>query len=189
MFTTTTAQPTRSIPPFVAAGIVTAAAGVGLSAVVIAVRLAPMSFVVVAALLPLTAAAVVDAAERRLPNRLVLLSIAPVAFVCGLDPFVGRLTAVGDVVSGALLLATPLLVLHLIAPIRDGLRRREGGSRARCRARSDPTGARVVDVVRGVGHHRRVGDRPTSSARRVRAGARGGGLHRPSRRRLLRGSR
>ena len=120
MFTTTTAQPTRSIGPFVAAWIVTAAAAVGLSAVVIAVRLAPMSVAVVAALLPLTAAAIVDGTARRLPNRLVLLSIAPVAFVCGLDPFVGRLTAVGGVVSGALLLATPLLVVHLIAPTAMG---------------------------------------------------------------------
>ena len=103
MFTTTTAQPTRSIPPFVAAGRHAAAAR--LSRVVIAVRLAPMSLVVFVALVPLTAAALVDAAERRLPNRLVLMSIVPVAFVCGLDPFVDRLTAVGGVVSGALLLA------------------------------------------------------------------------------------
>ncbi len=120
MFTTTTAQPTRSISPFVAAGTVTAAAVVGLGAVVIAVRLAPMSFVVVAALLPLIAAAIVDAAERRLPNRLVLLSIVPVVFVCALDPFIGRLTAVGGVVLGAVFLAVPLLVLHLIAPTSMG---------------------------------------------------------------------
>ena len=50
MFTTTTAQPTRSISPFVAVGSVTAAALLGLSAVVIVVGLAPMSFVVVVAL-------------------------------------------------------------------------------------------------------------------------------------------
>lgn len=120
MFTTTTAQPTRSISPFVAAGIATAAAALGLSTVVIAIRLAPMSIVVIAALLPLTAAAIVDAAERRLPNRLILLSIAPIAFVCGVDPFVGHLNAVGGVVSGALFLATPLLALHLIAPTAMG---------------------------------------------------------------------
>ena len=120
MFTTTTAQPTRSIPAFVVAGAVTAAAATGLSVVVIAIGLAPMSFAVIAALLALTAAALVDVAERRLPNRLVMLSIAPVVFVCALDPFVDRLTAVEDVVSGALFLATPILVLHLISPTSMG---------------------------------------------------------------------
>jgi len=120
MFTTTTAQPTRPIPAFVVAGAVTAVAAVGAAVVVIAVRLAPLSFSVVAALLQLTAAAVVDAARRRLPDRLVVLSIAPVAVLCVLDPFVGRLTAVGGVLSGALLLATPLLALHLITPTSMG---------------------------------------------------------------------
>ena len=120
MFTTTRAQPTRSISPIVVAGAGTTAAVVGLTAVVFAVRLAPMSFVVVAALLPLSGAAIVDAAERRLPNRLVLLSIAPVAFVCALDPFIGRLTAVEGVALGAVFLAAPLLALHLIAPTSMG---------------------------------------------------------------------
>ena len=67
---------------------------------VIAVRLAPMSFAVVAALVPLAVAARVDAVERRLPNRLVLLSAVPVSIVCLLDPFVDRITALGGVAFG-----------------------------------------------------------------------------------------
>jgi leader peptidase (prepilin peptidase)/N-methyltransferase len=85
-------------------------------AAVVAVRLAPMSFAVVAALVPLAVAARVDAVQRRLPNHLVLLSAVPVSIVCLLDPFVDRITAFGGVVSGALVLAGPLLALHLIAP-------------------------------------------------------------------------
>jgi leader peptidase (prepilin peptidase)/N-methyltransferase len=113
---TTTAQPTRTITTLVAAGTVAAA----ITAVVIAVRLPPMSFAVIAALVPLTAAAHVDAVARRLPNRLVALSAAPVSIVCVLDPFVVRISAVGGVVAGALLLAAPLLALHVIAPSSMG---------------------------------------------------------------------
>lgn len=91
-----------------------------MSAVVIAVRLPPMSFAVLAALVPLTAAALVDAVEGRLPNHLVLLSAAPVSIVCVLDPFVARITAVGAVAAGALLLAIPILASHLIAPASMG---------------------------------------------------------------------
>jgi leader peptidase (prepilin peptidase)/N-methyltransferase len=115
MFTTTTAQPTRTIYRLAVAGAVTAAATL-VVAIVIAVRLAPVSLAVIAALVPLTAAAFVDAAERRLPNHLVVTSAVPVAILCLLDPFVVRLTAFEGVVSGALLLAGPLLAVHLIAP-------------------------------------------------------------------------
>ena len=118
---TTTAQPTRpaSVPiaarrsPGATVVVVVAAAVV---AAVIAVRLAPLGIVVVAALVPLARAALVDAVERRLPDRLVLVAAVPAAVVCAADPFVGRLTAVGAVVAGALLLALPLLTIHLIAP-------------------------------------------------------------------------
>ena len=122
MFTTKT-QPIRTIVPRLAAGIVRAslpAVVAVVAVVVVAVRLPPMSFAVVAALGPLTAAAFVDAAERRLPNRLVLLSAVPVCVVCVVDPFVGRVNAIEGVVSGALLLAAPLLVLHLISPASMG---------------------------------------------------------------------
>jgi leader peptidase (prepilin peptidase)/N-methyltransferase len=113
MFTTTTAQPARTIPRLGVAGAAVAAA-------VIAVRLAPMSLAVIAALVPLVGAAVVDAAERRLPNTLVLLSAVPVSIVCLLDPFADRLTAIGGVAMGALLLAGPLLATHLLAPAAMG---------------------------------------------------------------------
>jgi leader peptidase (prepilin peptidase)/N-methyltransferase len=113
---TTTAQPTHTtITRHIAAGTVAGAIG-AVGVVIIAVGLAPVSFAVVAALIPLMAAAFVDAVERRIPNPLVVLSAMPVSFVCAVDPFVGRLAAVGGVVSGALLLAAPLLALHLIAP-------------------------------------------------------------------------
>ncbi|HWM21589.1 MAG TPA: hypothetical protein VNO51_17990, partial [Ilumatobacteraceae bacterium] len=79
MFTTTTAQPARTIPR-------PAVAGTAIAAAVIAIRLAPMSLAIIAALVPLAAAAVVDAAERRLPNTLVLLSAVPISIVCLLDP-------------------------------------------------------------------------------------------------------
>lgn len=119
MFTTTT-QPIRTLVPRFAAGAVPASIAVVVAVLVIAVRFPPMSFAVVAGIVPLAAAALVDAAKRRLPNRLVLLSAIPVCVVCVVDPFVGRVNAIEGVVSGALLLATPLLVLHLIAPASMG---------------------------------------------------------------------
>ncbi len=79
-----------------------------------------MSFAVVAALVPLAMAAHVDAVERRLPNCLVLFSAVPVSIVCVLDPFVDRISALGGVASGVLLLAGPLLALHVIAPASMG---------------------------------------------------------------------
>lgn len=120
MFTTTTAQPTRTVSRPGVAGSVVASAASLIVVVVIAVRLAPMSFAVVVALIPLTMAACVDAVERRLPNRLVLLSAVPVSIVCLLDPFVDRIAALGGVASGTLLLAGPLLALHVIAPASMG---------------------------------------------------------------------
>ena len=120
MFTTTRAQPTRTVSRPVVAGTVTVAATSLVVAVVVGVRLAPMSFAVIAALVPLAKAARVDACQRRLPNHLVLLSAVPVSIVCLLDPFVDRINALGGVVSGALLLAGPLLALHLIAPASMG---------------------------------------------------------------------
>jgi len=119
MFTTTT-QSNPTIIPRLAAGTVGAAFVILLGAVVIAVRLQPLAFAVLAALVPLAAAALVDAVEHRLPNHLVLLSAAPVSIVCVLDPFVARLTAVGGVATGALLLAIPILALHLISPASMG---------------------------------------------------------------------
>ena len=115
---TTTAQPTGSTRLLITAGV--GAATTTVTAVVIVVRFLPVSLAVIAALLPLTAAALVDAAERRLPNGLVVLSAVPVSALCLLDPFVGRLTAIEGAVSGALLLAVPLLALHLIAPASMG---------------------------------------------------------------------
>jgi leader peptidase (prepilin peptidase)/N-methyltransferase len=120
MYTTATAQPARAITPLVAAGRGAAAAVVVVGAVLVSVRLGPPWLAVVAAFLPLTAAARVDAAEGRLPNRLVLLSAMPVLLVCVLDPFVDRLDAAGVVVAGAALLAGPLLALHLVAPAAMG---------------------------------------------------------------------
>jgi leader peptidase (prepilin peptidase)/N-methyltransferase len=122
--TTTTSQPGRTITPHVAAGALTAGVVVGgvgaVGVAVIAIRLAPMSLAVLAAMVPLAAAAVVDARHRRLPNRLVVLSAVPVALLCVLDPFVGRLSAIGSVGAGAVLLAGPLLAPHLIAPAAMG---------------------------------------------------------------------
>jgi leader peptidase (prepilin peptidase) / N-methyltransferase len=112
----TTAQPIRTTTPPIVAGVGAAT----VAAAVIALRLAPMSFAVIAAMVPLAAAALVDAVERRLPNRLVLLSAVPVLVVCVLDPFVGRVDAFGGVAAGSLLLAAPLLALHLIAPASMG---------------------------------------------------------------------
>ena len=78
-----------------------------------------MSAAVIVALVPLAVAARVDAVERRLPNRLVLLSAVPVSIVCLLDPFVERVAALGGV-AATLLLAGPLLVVHLVAPASMG---------------------------------------------------------------------
>lgn len=111
MFTTAT-QRVRVITPLAAAGAVVAT----LASAVIGVRLSPMSFVVLASLVPLAIAARVDVAERRLPDHLVLASAVPALVACGLDPFVARLSVLDAVVAGSLLLAGPLLAVHLVSP-------------------------------------------------------------------------
>ena len=87
------------------------------------------------------AAALVDAVEHRLPNALVALaararSWSPLAASWSADLRARRPR------RRALVVAVPLLVTHLVVARRDGLRRRQGGRRARCRARAPRRPAR-----------------------------------------------
>jgi leader peptidase (prepilin peptidase)/N-methyltransferase len=73
---------------------------------------------VAAALLPLWWAALVDVAERRLPNRLVLASLAAVVVTTAIATIAegaGRAIAV-SVIGGALAVSLPMLVMHLVSP-------------------------------------------------------------------------
>jgi leader peptidase (prepilin peptidase)/N-methyltransferase len=70
-----------------------------------------------AALTVLVAAALVDAAEHRLPNLLVALAAVPVAvtLLAGWSPDVAR-----GVLAGAAVVGVPLLAAHLVAPAGMG---------------------------------------------------------------------
>ena len=70
-----------------------------------------------AALLVLVAAALVDAVEHRLPNRLVALAAVPVvvALAASWSADLAR-----DVLAGALVVAVPLLAAHLVSPAGMG---------------------------------------------------------------------
>ena len=69
-----------------------------------------MPYVVLIAFVPLTAAAVIDIATRRLPNRLVGSGAVIAAFIA-----VATHSTV-DAAIGAAVFCTPLLIAHLIDP-------------------------------------------------------------------------
>lgn len=72
---------------------------------------------VVATLLVCVASAVVDVSERRVPDRLVLVSIVPTLLVLVAHAAVGDLrVAATAVLLGVVLFAGPLLVMHLAVP-------------------------------------------------------------------------
>jgi leader peptidase (prepilin peptidase)/N-methyltransferase len=70
----------------------------------------------VLALLLLTAAALVDVVERRLPNALVAVAAIPVLFAVAAAWVSGPTDVLRGVVIGAALLGGPLLVTHLASP-------------------------------------------------------------------------
>jgi leader peptidase (prepilin peptidase)/N-methyltransferase len=122
---TTTARPSQNrLPPLAIAGCAALAALVPLVPLALAVvaggDASALSLVPVAAIAVLTVAAATDVAENRLPDRLVVLSALPVVLTCCVDPFVSRLDVVPVVLLGALGLAGPILLVHLIAPAEMG---------------------------------------------------------------------
>jgi leader peptidase (prepilin peptidase)/N-methyltransferase len=92
----------------------------GLATLLVAAWWLPVTGRVVAtaaSLLVLVVAALVDAVEHRLPNRLVALAALPVvaAVAVSWSADVAR-----DALAGALVVAVPLLVAHLVAPTGMG---------------------------------------------------------------------
>lgn len=85
----------------------------GIAAVAIAAGAAPAPTLTVAVLSP---AALVDARERRLPDRWVLA--ASVVLVAGTTAawLAGHPPAVSSIAAGAVAMAGPLLALHLVSP-------------------------------------------------------------------------
>ena len=69
------------------------------------------------ALVVLGAAALVDVAERRLPNRLVVAALVPVVVTVAVS---WSSDVLRDVVAGAALVGVPLLVTHLVSPAGMG---------------------------------------------------------------------
>ena len=87
------------------------------AAAVVAVGPPIVALVGVTLMLP---AAVVDVHERRLPDRFVGLAAAAVAVAATLGVLGGSSWTPTDLVAGGLLLAGPLLLVHLVSPSSMG---------------------------------------------------------------------
>jgi leader peptidase (prepilin peptidase) / N-methyltransferase len=94
-----------------AAGVAAAASWLPATAIAIATGLST---------LVLTAAALVDAVEHRLPNALVSVAAVPVVMALALAWVSGSTAVVWSALVGAALLAGPLLVTHLVSPAGMG---------------------------------------------------------------------
>jgi leader peptidase (prepilin peptidase) / N-methyltransferase len=79
-------------------------------------RSAVVAVVVIAAMLPLVVAARIDEREHRIPNRLVLASVAPLALLAAASLLTADRGPLRAMAVGAALLAGPLLALHVVSP-------------------------------------------------------------------------
>ena len=101
-----------------AAGVVGALASL---AVAIGVAGGPVAAVVIAALVPAAAAAVVDARTGRLPNALVFATLVPPVAVLSGELLTGHGgSAFVSLAAGAVVFAGPILVVHLVSPAAMG---------------------------------------------------------------------
>ncbi|CAN5752673.1 MAG: prepilin peptidase [Ilumatobacteraceae bacterium] len=99
--------------------VLLAGAGIGLAAVVAWMRDAPAVAATGLCLLILTAAALVDIVDRRLPNELVSAAALPVGVAVALTLAAGGSAIATGALAGAALVGGPLLVAHLVSP--DGM--------------------------------------------------------------------
>ena len=72
------------------------------------------------ALTVLTAAALVDAVDHRLPNGLVAMAALPVGVAIAIAAAAGSLDVALGALAGAALLGVPLLITHLVSPVGMG---------------------------------------------------------------------
>jgi leader peptidase (prepilin peptidase) / N-methyltransferase len=79
-------------------------------------RSSVVAVVVAAALLPMIAAARVDEREHRIPNRLVLASVVPLALLAVVSLLAADASTVTAMAAGAALMSGPLVVLHMSSP-------------------------------------------------------------------------
>jgi leader peptidase (prepilin peptidase) / N-methyltransferase len=79
-------------------------------------RSSVVAVVLAAAMVPLIAAARIDEREHRIPNRLVLVSAAPLVTLAALSLLTADRSTVTAMASGAVLMSGPLLMLHVVSP-------------------------------------------------------------------------
>ena len=72
------------------------------------------------ALTALTAAALVDAVDHRLPNGLVAMAALPVGVAIAIAAAAGSVDVALGALAGAALLGVPLLITHLVSPVGMG---------------------------------------------------------------------
>ena len=72
------------------------------------------------ALTVLTAAALVDAVDHRLPNGLVAMAALPVGVAIAIAAAAGSVDVALGALAGAALLGVPLLITHLVSPVGMG---------------------------------------------------------------------
>ena len=68
----------------------------------------------------MTAAALVDAVDHRLPNGLVAMAALPVGVAIAITAAAGSVDVALGALAGAALLGVPLLVTHLVSPVGMG---------------------------------------------------------------------
>ena len=81
--------------------------------IAVAIGVAPAPLLAVAVLVP---AALVDLRERRLPDRWVLGAATNLTALWAIAALVGDPPDVASLIAGALIMAGPLLALHLVSP-------------------------------------------------------------------------
>ena len=72
------------------------------------------------ALAVLTAAALVDAVDHRLPNGLVAMAALPLGVAIALTAAAGSVDVALGALAGAALLGVPMLITHLVSPVGMG---------------------------------------------------------------------
>ena len=81
---------------------------------------APAAIATGLALGVITAAALVDAVDHRLPNGLVAMAAMPVGVATAITAAAGSLDVALGALAGAALLGVPLLITHLLSPVGMG---------------------------------------------------------------------
>jgi leader peptidase (prepilin peptidase) / N-methyltransferase len=112
----TLSTPTRLVPEFgwLALSVLV------LSAVGAAAFVDERAGLFVGTLIPASLAAICDVRTARLPNRLIAMTALPAVLLVIIDVAHGERAAIGYVVGGSIVMALPIMMIHLMSPSAMG---------------------------------------------------------------------